>query len=118
MYLLTEVPSAPSIPEVHDVYANSLKLTWQPPSNDGGTQILGYHIEKRTSTAKRWSFVNKEPLIDPYYHLTDLYEGMEYEFRVSAENKMGSGPPSEPCLPVLAKDPWRKYADVMLKDVE
>lgn len=74
---------------------------------------MGYHIEKRSGTAKRWVFVNRDPLIDTKYHVTDLFEEMEYEFRVSAENKMGAGPPSEPSRPVVTKDPCGMYHSVI-----
>ncbi len=101
-------PGAPSAPEVSDVYANKLKLSWQPPSKDGGTPILGYHIERRSNTSRRWVFITKEPVKDTMYQVKDLYVDTTYEFRVSAENKMGTGPPSTPSQAALAKDPWGK----------
>ena len=38
--------------------------------------------------------------------LQELVEGNEYQYRVSAENKVGEGPFSEPCPPFTAKDPY------------
>ena len=81
-------------------------LNWQPPTNNGGTPVLGYHIEKRSSTSKHWVFLTKSLVPDTNYKVTDLVSDMEYEFRVSAENKVGTGPPSEPSLPTYARDPW------------
>lgn len=37
--------------------------------------------------------------------VTELLQGCEYEFRVSAENVVGAGDPSPPSKPVFAKDP-------------
>lgn len=39
------------------------------------------------------------------YWVTELLQGCEYEFRVSAENEVGAGDPSPPSKPVFAKDP-------------
>ena len=61
---LIAVPGAPTAPEVSDVHSNSVKLAWQPPLKDGGTPLLGYHVEKRSGAAKKWSFVTKQPVID------------------------------------------------------
>lgn len=33
----------------------------------------------------------------------NLIEGMDYQFRIIAVNRAGSGEPSEPCRPVTAK---------------
>ena len=41
--------------------------------------------------------------------VTDVIEGMEYEFRVSAINFSGSGEPSLPSDFVFARDPKSKY---------
>lgn len=43
------------------------------------------------------------------YWVTELLQGCEYEFRVSAENVVGAGDPSPPSKPVFAKDPIGKF---------
>lgn len=43
------------------------------------------------------------------YCVTELLEGCEYEFRVSAENEVGVGDPSPPSKPVFAKDPIGEF---------
>ncbi len=83
-------------------------LSWFPPSNDGGSPVTGYHLERRSPTSKRWVFVNKIQVRDTKIKVTELIEDTEYEFRVTAENKIGMGTPSEPSKPILARDPWDK----------
>ena len=43
------------------------------------------------------------------YWITELLQGCEYEFRVSAENEVGAGDPSPPSKPVFAKDPIGEF---------
>ena len=35
-------------------------LTWQPPENDGGSKIKGYHVERRLTSSSRWLKINKD----------------------------------------------------------
>ena len=57
-------------------------------------------------TGTRWVQITKEAIKTNTVNVTDLNEGTEYEFRVSAENKAGTGEPSAPSKPFKAKDPW------------
>jgi len=100
------VPDAPASPQVTDVFKDSLSLSWQPPTKDGGSAVTGYHIERRSATSKRWVFITREPVRETTFAVRDLYEDTQYEFRVSAENKAGCGQPSLPSMPVLTRDPW------------
>ena len=56
---LTVVPGEPTAPVVSDIFSNRCKLSWQPPTQDGGSAVTGYHIERRSKTSPRWVFVNK-----------------------------------------------------------
>lgn len=61
-------------------------------------------------SASRWARCNTErihPKVE--YCVTELLQGCEYEFRVSAENEVGAGDPSPPSKPVFAKDPIGKF---------
>ncbi|XP_072180963.1 twitchin-like [Diadema setosum] len=51
----------------------------------------------------RWVRVNRTPIRETTLKITDLVEKSEYEFRVLAENKIGTGEPSAPSAHVPDK---------------
>lgn len=93
-------PGPPSKPEVEKVDGHSATVTWRRPAEDGGSDIIGYCVEKKEKKAMRWVRASKKSIAELSYEVTGLAEGMEYEFRVLAENKAGFGEPSEPSMPV------------------
>lgn len=80
-----------------EVFAERIGLAWNPPTDDGGSKITNYVIEKREDNRKSWVHVSNDPK-ECAYVVTRLTENHEYEFRVMAQNKFGVGPPlvSEP----------------------
>lgn len=101
-----KVPDPPQNCQVKDVTKSTCVVTFEPPKFDGGSPITGYIIERRQTSTSRWLRVNKEPQKDLTYKCNDLIEGLEYEFRIIAENKAGPSEPSEPCKPFIAKNPF------------
>ena len=108
-YLSSDTPGAPEAPTVTDIFKDHCTVAWQPPVEDGGTPIIGYHLERAMAGSSRWLKVNKEIIVELTCTEKDLIEGNEYQYRVIAENKVGVGPPSEPCKPFTAKDPWGEW---------
>nr|XP_006823012.1 PREDICTED: titin-like [Saccoglossus kowalevskii] len=100
-----DVPGQPGIPEVSNVHADSMTLTWSAPGYDGGTQITGYYLEKKERMSTMWSRVSLSVIKEKSYRAIRLIRGAEYEFRVSAENKAGIGKPSAPSVLTKAKEP-------------
>uniref|UniRef100_A0A671YRG4 Immunoglobulin like and fibronectin type III domain containing 1, tandem duplicate 3 n=1 Tax=Sparus aurata TaxID=8175 RepID=A0A671YRG4_SPAAU len=103
-------PGAPSQPKVVSAFKDCINLAWSAPSNTGGTDLLGYNVEKRKNGSNLWGMVNpaNEPIKEKNYGVKDVVEGIEYEFRVSAINISGAGEPSTPSEFVFARDPKMK----------
>jgi parallel beta-helix repeat protein len=66
-----------------DSYVN---LTWSPPSDDGGSAIIGYNIYRDGSFL---GFVT-----DLWYNDTTVTNGITYIYNVTAVNGVGEGPNS------------------------
>lgn len=82
-------PNAPEGPMVfEDIQANSVKVCWKAPTDDGGTEILGYIVERREATRNAWYTVDSR-VTDTHLVVKGLQEGAEYHFKVTAENSFG-----------------------------
>ncbi|RUS90387.1 hypothetical protein EGW08_001882, partial [Elysia chlorotica] len=103
-----DAPEAPKKLTATEITKSSMTLTWEPPESDGGSPITGYALERKSPTSSRWVRVNKSPIRDTVYTVTDLTEGDQYEFRVLAENAAGFRSPSAITERLLAKDPYDK----------
>lgn len=52
-------PSRPQGPlEVTNVLAESCKISWKHPLDDGGNEILGYRVEKMDKKTGQWEKVS------------------------------------------------------------
>ncbi|KAM8863493.1 immunoglobulin-like and fibronectin type III domain-containing protein 1 isoform 3-T3 [Spinachia spinachia] len=100
-------PGPPAPPKVVSAYDDCVNISWAPPSNTGGSRILGYVLEKRKKGSNLWSAVNAtdELIKVKKYAVKDVVMGMEYEFRVTAVNLSGIGEYSNPSEFVFARDP-------------
>uniref|UniRef100_A0A3Q2XTA5 Titin n=1 Tax=Hippocampus comes TaxID=109280 RepID=A0A3Q2XTA5_HIPCM len=99
-----EKPGQPCDFTVEEVSADFVALIWQPPS-DGGSPILGYHIECKDQSSILWTKLNRGLVTENRFKVTSIEEGLIYEFRVYAENIVGAGPRSNASEPVAARDP-------------
>lgn len=52
-------PGPPSAPKVVSAFKDCINLSWSPPANTGGTNILGYNLEKRKKGSNLWGLVNQ-----------------------------------------------------------
>ncbi|KAF0034620.1 hypothetical protein F2P81_012378 [Scophthalmus maximus] len=108
-------PGPPSTPKIVSAFKDCINLAWSAPTNTGGTNLLGYNVEKRKNGSNLWGLVNHpdEPIREKKYAVKDVVEGIEYEFRVSAINISGAGEPSSPSEFVFARDPKKPPSKVI-----
>ena len=66
--------------------------------------MTGYFIEKRSNYSTRWVPLNRAPISLPTYTVRDVTEGDDCEYRITAANDAGVGPPSETTGIVTARD--------------
>uniref|UniRef100_A0A3B4G979 Titin n=1 Tax=Pundamilia nyererei TaxID=303518 RepID=A0A3B4G979_9CICH len=92
-------PVAPGTPVISSVTKDSMVVEWKPPTNNGGSPILGYHLERKEKNSLLWTKLNKLLIPDTRFRTTELEEGIEYEFRVYAENIAGLSPACDATYP-------------------
>jgi hypothetical protein len=84
-------------------------LSWDPPVDDGATEILGYLLEaNNVDTASGWYEVydgRSSPLVTQFKLQEGLVAGQYYEFRTSARNIKGWSPVSDSRLVLVATVP-------------
>lgn len=102
-------PAAPEGPlGFEDIQAHSVRVSWKPPKDDGGTEILGYIVERRVATKAAWYTVDSR-VLDTSFVVKGLHENVEYHFKVTAENKFGISGSLKSEQPVVPKTPICKY---------
>jgi len=97
-------PGKPGTPEVKEANKTSATVTWKPPSDNGGSEIINYVLEYRADGAFKWKRATESVVASTTYVVKGLEESIKYEFRVAAENKAGVGPASEGSLAVKLED--------------
>lgn len=107
-------PGPPAGVKVTKVFADRIKMRWEPPVADGGSEITNYIIDKRETSRANWALVTS----NINGQLTDctvdkLMQDHEYQFRVSAENQYGIG---DPILtdPVMVKNPYGNISSLYI----
>uniref|UniRef100_A0A8C5SPU1 Titin n=1 Tax=Laticauda laticaudata TaxID=8630 RepID=A0A8C5SPU1_LATLA len=99
-----KVPGPPGTPFVTTASKDHMIVQWQEPVIDGGSKVLGYHLERKDKNSILWTKVHKILIHDTKYKTEGLEEGLEYEFRVSAENIVGIGKVSKCSELYVARD--------------
>lgn len=108
-----ELPSSPRDLKVTDVTEDTVGLEWSPPDNLGGTDLLGYVIEKRDASRTQWVKVGQAKPELNRYNVRNLLEGRDYVFRIFAENTEGLSEPTTLLSPVMPQRPvGKEYCSV------
>ncbi|XP_042320216.1 immunoglobulin-like and fibronectin type III domain-containing protein 1 [Sceloporus undulatus] len=100
-------PGPPAAPKIVSANRGAITLSWAAPHKTGNSRILGYTIEKSKKGSNTWIPVSDLPITERKYTVTDLKEGLQYEFRVAAINSAGTGEVSAPSQAVFARDPMK-----------
>lgn len=83
------VSSAPTNPTSAAISTTQIKLSWTTPSDNGGSSIIGYKIQ-RASTS--WvDVVNNTGSTLTNYNVTSLAANSVYKFHIAAWNDVGLG---------------------------
>lgn len=99
---VADIPDAPKGIVVSDIARDSITFTWEPPANDGGSDIIGYILEKCPTTGDRW--IRAGQTTDCCITIINIFGKTKYQFRVIAENQFGLSLPSAPTEPITTKE--------------
>ena len=103
--------------ELVEITADYAMLHWLPPKDTGGSDISGYTVEKRENDTCNWNMVSNS-ISRTNCRIPSLVTGLEYTFRVMAENRVGLSP-AVSTTPALAKYPYNvPSAPEMVKIIE
>ncbi|XP_056413006.1 myomesin-3 [Hyla sarda] len=108
------VPGSPLNVQCNDVQKDCLLLSWTPPSDDRGSSIIGYFIEKLDVSTNEWLQCNQSPAKICKFPIGGLTEGNTYQFQVKALNQAGVGLPSKPSEPVTMRDPAQESKSIVI----
>uniref|UniRef100_A0A672I9D9 Titin n=1 Tax=Salarias fasciatus TaxID=181472 RepID=A0A672I9D9_SALFA len=98
-------PGPPGTPYVKSATKEMMIIEWNEPVNDGGSSVIGYHLESKERSSILWNKLNKTLIADTQFKICNLEEGIGYEFRVYAENIVGIGRCSKVSESFVARDP-------------
>ncbi|MGH9910524.1 MAG: fibronectin type III domain-containing protein, partial [Nitrososphaerales archaeon] len=88
------VPSPPTNLSAAKVSQTQVDLSWNAPSDNGGSAITGYKIEEKVGTGSFTAIVPNTGNTNTSYSRTGLTAGTTYTYRVFAMNSAGTSSPS------------------------
>lgn len=107
--LVQTAPSPPGAPlQVTASGKDYVSLAWHTCSDDGGSDLVSFIIEKREENKSIWTKVATTRPTNTTYTVTGLLDQTNYCFRVLAENDIGVSEPLELEHAVMAKLPYER----------
>lgn len=105
--IFKDKPAPPKGPlKVEEVRSDHVKVKWEKPPDNGGTDVTGYVLEKMDLETGRWIPAGEVgPNVDNFT-FQGLTPKKKYKFRVKAVNKEGESEPLETEEAILAKNPY------------
>jgi len=94
--------------KVEEVRANHVKVKWDKPEDNGGSEITGYVLEKMDLDTGRWIPAGEVSPNEKTFTFSGLTPKKKYKFRVKAVNKEGESEPLEVEEAIVAKNPYGK----------
>ena len=85
-----------------------ISIAWDKPSNDGGSALLRYIVERREAQRSTWILCGSTKVDKTEFTSSNLIEGESYFFRVAAENQVGRGEYAETIDTQKARLPYGK----------
>ena len=103
---VVDVPSPPQGPlDISDITPENCTLAWKPPSDDGGSPITNYVVERMDVASGMWTkacvFVR-----GCHYEACGLELNKQYKFRIRAVNQYGVSEPLDALDAITAKFPF------------
>lgn len=98
-----DTPGPPGPIAFKDVTRGALTMMWDAPTNDGGSRIHHYVVDKREASRLAWQEVSFK-CSRQMLRVTGLDVGVPYLFRVIAVNQFGQGEPYEMTEPITATE--------------
>lgn len=86
------VPETPTAVTTGSATPTTIALSWTAPSNDGGSAINGYAIQKSSDGGSTWDTFTVTNTTSVSISVTGLSNSTTYKFRVAAKNTNGQGP--------------------------
>ncbi|KAK9730490.1 Variant SH3 domain [Popillia japonica] len=87
-------PSPPINLRVKEFTSRTCTIQWEPPEHNGGSEIIGYVIEKKLEYVPKWEKVVTLETFSLEYTIMNLKDKSDYLFRVFAENSVGLSVPA------------------------
>ena len=107
-----DVPLKPRNLNPEEVRAEHVKLSWDPPQDDGGTPITGYLVRYMDIDSGEWATACTTSSCNAT--AKGLKPGHLYQFEVSAINKEGQSEPILTTDPILAENPYSMFLSIMI----